>query len=112
MSVMAECNQLSNCCGVLEIGGFFEDGVDDENYRPYYADYRADTWEGLLRAIDLETDTGLLIQMWFKRDMGADLYDHGGLRDLVQQIPGVVRLGEHVNPNTGNTIDGYLWANR
>lgn len=92
------------CCGHREIGSF-DDG-----------EFESTTAAGLLEKLASSDSSGTVFSIWFAKDKLWDggyvqEYDYQEVRELVQQIPGVIHLGEHINPNTNNMIDGYLWVN-
>lgn len=101
------------CCGVREIGNFNGD---------YHHLAHGSTPEGFLRSIvdqadDEEgVDGGFVYHVWFVKRCNYDgafteasVYEQNELRLYVQTLPGVIALGEHINPNTGNMIDGYFF---
>lgn len=106
----------NGCCGFREICFFdesstdFDPGEEDEGRRigP------CDSFEELLHVAEATLNAGTLLSIWFvkKRKWTGqfeDAYVWEELRQLVQQIPEVVHMGEHHNPNSGNMIDGYYW---
>lgn len=107
---------LPNCCGVKEIGGLCEDRDVDYWMVNAGGETAAEAWKQVLDDINSGENKGYVMQIWFvkKADFLGKFhpeYDHNELRELVQQIPNIVKLGEHRNPNTGNLIDGYMWVN-
>lgn len=101
------------CCGFREICNFADD-EDDLYPGDNSTEIRAETPEELLTEAQAHLRSGTLLSIWFKRDRKWDgthepEYHWGEVRQLVQQIPGVVHMGEHFNPNSGNMIDGYFW---
>lgn len=98
------------CCGVREIGGF------DEGYTT------GETPQEFLAAIFKEDRQHVgqyskdrLYHIWFVKHKKFDggfsgqHYQYDELRKYVQTLPGVIPLGSHINPNTGNKIDGYFF---
>lgn len=94
------------CCGVRELYNFTE---EDDGYSDYEgqdpASVIADVFERLGNHV---------FHIWFVRPKDyagnhQDEYEFQELRAYVQTLPGVVHLGEHINPNTGNYIDGYMF---
>jgi hypothetical protein len=95
------------CCGVREIGDFAEGGLEGE------------TPQELIRSVlnnqrsRTDVPNGIVYHIWFVKRCRTtgfnDDYECDELRQYVQTLPGVIHLGEHVNPNSGNMIDGYFF---
>lgn len=112
------------CCGVQNLGKFeeFDEDTDNEYGESFWdtpdSTHTGETWEDVLADVKREHSEGYVMTAWFVREKVsykgdlAKTFLHNDLRLLVQQIPGVVSLGAHINPNTGNEIDGYMWINR
>lgn len=99
------------CCGHWEIGEFTE----DKDY--HYDSLGGETPEEFLASIKNEVPNGQVLSIWFVKfkrfdDSLEKNWIFPEYRDAVRKIPGVKRLGTHINPNTGNQIDGYLWVNK
>lgn len=116
----------AQCCISSEIGNF-ETGTGKSwaNYKIRDAEDHADAAKKLLAMIvdDVKHGRGeyegwsyegqQVRYFWFKKAMDykgnypAD-YEFAELRAEVQNYPGVVKLGEYKNANTGNMCDGYM----
>lgn len=105
------------CCGTREIGNF---RGEDEESQGYYNDgdfeYESTNAKALLSSVRADFK-GIVLSIWFvkyKKFDGTheDKYEYEPLRKLVKKIGGVVHLGETINPNSGNYIDGYSWINK
>lgn len=113
------------CCGVIEIGSF--DAIGRLSH-----EMRGKSPEQIIKSVieetreDMETydeekdehvpAPGALYHIWFKKPKLYDgsfdpkqQYEFNELREYVRTIPNVIHLGEHINPNTGNMIDGYFF---
>lgn len=112
-----DVNPLPNCCGVLELGG-----LSIEKGKNYWGGVVCETHEAAAKTIlqqaliTNEDYADHVVQVWFYR--GRDAFEEWEreffvpeLRTLVQQLNGVIHMGTHINPNTGNEIDGYCWVN-
>lgn len=109
----------NGCCGVRQIVAMqsYEHDPDDFGEGEIDSTHEGTTWEEVLTQILDGLDEGLIVQVWFRcpRDYNGKVYGEYGaneLRLLVQGLEGVIHLGEHVNPNTNNLIDGYQWVNQ
>lgn len=125
------CTTLTGCCGVRE---FSDMSVSEElseekalkrqnafdSRRCFILSEGDDPLEKLIAHLRTRqnNDEAAFYQAWFVKELVdtderdgdyEDEFDAEFLRNLVQQIPGVVKLGEAVNPNSGNIIDGYFW---
>lgn len=107
--------QVPGCCGVKELFGFSHDDCDDGPDIQGVGETEAAAADDFVRKIQgRDYIYAAACQMWFvkykKWDGGfQDHYERETLRQRVAQIPGVIDLGEYVNPNSGNMIQGYLW---
>lgn len=106
------CIDRTYCCGINEIGKFRDPNEDDDGYSEYEAEDAAE----LLDRIKSDYPEGLLFHIWFVKHKKFDEtfeedYEYDDLRQLVQQIPGVIHIAETINPNSKNMIDGYAWVN-
>jgi hypothetical protein len=124
--VGAILGSTSGCCGVTQIKEFSETyGVSHyTNYRDIKAQGKTETeaYTNLFNQIvrhDPQADSGessggRVLQIWFYKAKMFNgefepEYKAEPLRQLVAQIPNVRDLGEYVNPNSGNKIQGYQW---
>lgn len=109
ISISCDVSELPHCCGVLEIGSI---GGEDPGWSDITVTKptREEAFASLLERVRTDNPS-YGIQTWFVKPKGSDEYHNHELRTLVQAIPGVVNMGTYVNPNTGNTIDGYFWIN-
>lgn len=133
--VIGEIEGLPYCCGVVEFGRLEEYIYSHEDDAKSGAGDLAagralilneeDKTETLLKKVQefvrVNSNGAAFGQVWFyapvttrgkgpkdpKRKYGP--YRCGMFRDLLKQLPNVVSLGEAVNPNSGNKIDGYFW---
>ena len=106
------------CCGFRE---FYAFGVGFGHNYDYIG--RGETieaaWQALLNKLNETYDPDQMLHIWFvKNEIGdgeddwCEYYENEELRTIVKAIPGVVHLGESINPNSNNYIDGYMWVNR
>lgn len=71
-------------------------------------------WQNCLKAAQAQVDGysykgSQLRYFWFVKYRGDDEgYQNEPLRQIVANAPGVVKLGEYVNANSTNTVDGYM----
>jgi hypothetical protein len=110
------------CCGVTQVTSF---SSPDYTYGELTATgaNAEEAYKNLFDALmscDLEELQGgdfdcAVLQIWFfkghdynKKDNAE--YEAEPFRRLIEQIPNVVNLGEHRNPNSGNLIQGYQWS--
>lgn len=118
----------AHCCATDEIGYFeMRDLTKDKPYHdPYQSmmigtgDSPEDAAKKLLEDIVQKIQgegwgyTGTAVRyFWFvkPRDWKGDYnaqYDAEPLRQEVMKYPGVIKLGEYRNANTGNMVDGYM----
>lgn len=119
MTYHAAVAYTPGCCGVRQILGMLPYPPDEDDFGDgaFDSTCSGETWEQVLTSILDSVEPGLLVQVWFKkaRDYEGKVYgeyDANELRLLVQGLEGVIHLGEHVNPNTNNLIDGYQWVNQ
>lgn len=114
------------CCGVKQLEGFSfpDDDTSDEGWDITATGKTVEeAYQNLFDEFYGERqqhfgDTGYncaVVQMWFRKSVRFDKtyedeYLAEPLRKLVEQIPGVIELGEFVNPNSDNIIKGYQWA--
>lgn len=104
--MMAAHDGYQFCCGIRELGDFTTDD-----------DYRLREPAEILHRLKEAQPAGQLFHTWFHKEKCFDgtfddEYQFDELRQLVRALPGVVHLGEHLNPNSGNMIDGYFWKNQ
>lgn len=101
------------CCGVFQVCGF----TDDPSY---YVDYTVEgktevsACKKVFKEIKKHAQKGYIHQIWFVKykDYAGKFephYQREPLRELFSKMKDVLDLGEHVNPNTGNMIQGYQW---
>lgn len=115
MEYYFECDaeQLPFCCGVRELGAFsaLHDFSNLSNHTGT-GGTPEEAAQALIKEVSNSYEEGYVFQTWFVRRVSNEEYDHNAIREVVQKIPGVLHLGTHINPNTGNTIDGYIWMNK
>ena len=74
-----------------------------------------EAWKNCLIAVEAEVNNysykGYQLRyFWFVKYNGSKTYENNKLRQVVQTMPDVLKLGEFVNANTGNTVDGYMMS--
>lgn len=102
----------NHCCGVLEVGSF----TTETEYSDASGDTPAELIVNLferVRARYVRAD-GFVYHIWFVRHRNYNgaytaPYEFDELREYISGLPGCIALGEHINPNTNNMIDGYLF---
>lgn len=90
------------------------DGYSHSN--PYYygkGETIEEAWQNCLKGLAVRVQgysyNGHQVRyFWFVNYRGDDGYENDALRKIVQAMPGVVALGEYVNANSSNKVDGYL----
>lgn len=110
------------CCGIVEIGGFVSD-IDDMEGCDASGDTPAELLHDVFRQGDQHrwgnrdsSERGFTYHIWFKKSAKYDgtfsddqEYEFNELREYIRELPTCLSLGEYINPNTGNMIDGYLF---
>jgi hypothetical protein len=99
-------SRIDFCCGVYHFADFDNENDSDEN-----SDH--EMYEALLERMN-EDRPGFWYQAFFKkrrRHDGTydDEYEHLELMDMIEALPGCIKLPETINPNSGNKLQGYLW---
>jgi len=124
MTVKLSADYGTQCCVSDEIGNFNTSGASYHRFRAEGVSHE-EAAKKLLASIVEKTRTGDDVDepwgydgkqvryFWFKKprnykgefDVG---YEFEELRQEVANYPGVVKLGEYINANTGNMVDGYM----
>jgi hypothetical protein len=113
-------HRLPHCCGAVEVGAFYW-----EPNTTYFGPDRGnganqkEAWKHALRKIlDPNRDPYMLntkgkaVQFWFKKSPAAKTWSHAGpLRKLLIELGATKIAGPYRNPNSGNTIEGYILFN-
>lgn len=133
---VGDISSLQNCCGVTELGCLDQYTGPRKEAEKVEATWKRHHGKSRVLVLDDKDDvqakvkeflraiqnnySAAFYQVWFVNENEADpddgeevrygVYTCNTLRQGVQQLPNVVSLGEAVNPNSGNKIDGYLWS--
>lgn len=127
-----DLDEVPDCCGVLVAHDFACSSISDdykksgENrygkgwYQSYKYQSEEDAWKAKFEEIlnsDLEHDPDgdyqlwsfqRPIQFWFVKRQTQEEFDNEPLRQLVLNHKDQVYLGTFINPNTNNTVEGYM----
>ena len=105
-------NELPNCCGVFEFGGFYAE--DDDGIDRGLTILECKEMFAEIQAVMSRHKDGYYYQAWFVRNNHYDgtfdrHYESAHLATLISKIPGVIKIKPTINPNSGNMIKGYIW---
>ena len=108
-----ETQLLMNCFGA-DCSSLLQDGqmqVRDHFYGK--GETVEEAWQNALKQVQISVNryryAGKQVRyFWFVRHEGSDGYKNEPLRAIVQAIPNVVKLGNYVNANSRNEVDGYM----
>lgn len=124
MTVNISADNGRQCCVSDEIGNFLLEKGARQTFRAS-GKTSEEAAKNLLASIVEKVSTGedthepweydgqAVRYFWFKkgRDYKGNYpaeYEFEELRKEVQNYPNVVKLGEYINANTGNMVDGYM----
>lgn len=126
-----DLDEIPDCCGILVAHDFVCSSVSDDYKKQWEHRYggiliykyqsEEEAWKAKFEEIlqsDMEeqdTDWGdqpwtfqRPIQFWFVKRQTQEKFDNEPLRQLVLNHKDQVYLGTFINPNTNNTVEGYM----
>lgn len=128
-----DLDEVPSCCGVLVANDFQIESISDEYKKQWETRYpygglegykyqsEEDAWKAKFEEI-LQSDMEQAsdwddhqpwsfqrpIQFWFVKRQTQEKFDNEPLRQLVLNHKDQVYLGTFINPNTNNTVEGYM----